>query len=179
MRTLVGEKVLPLGFEIGTGDPVIIPVNHLAVTGQTQMAGKTTTLEALVARSGLRAVAFVTKRGEGAFRGGRHIPPYFRERADWQFVAAVLEATLRERLKFERAWIMRASKGARTLADVQRNVREAMKTAKGISANVYFTLDEYLNIVVPQIDAVLRIGGAKELELEPGALGKEDLGIPR
>jgi hypothetical protein len=49
----------------------------------------------------------------------------------------VLKATLRERLKFERSWIMRACKGARTLADVRRNVRREMDKAKGLSADVY------------------------------------------
>jgi len=34
----------------------------LAVTGQTQQSGKTTTLEALISRSKLRALTFVTKR---------------------------------------------------------------------------------------------------------------------
>ena len=78
-----------LGFAVGTGAPVAVPVQHLAVTGQTQASGKTTTLEALVARSGLAAIAFVTKRHEGSFRGDHHrIAPYFRERADWQSVAS-------------------------------------------------------------------------------------------
>jgi hypothetical protein len=106
---------------------------------------KTTTLEALVARSGLAAIALVTKRAEASFTEGRTLPP-------WQFVSAVLEATLRERLKFERSWIMRACKGARTLADVQRNVRREMDKAKGLSADVYMTLDHYLDIVIPQIE---------------------------
>jgi hypothetical protein len=35
-----------LGYEIGTGEPVSIPLQHLAVTGQTQRSGKTTALEA-------------------------------------------------------------------------------------------------------------------------------------
>jgi hypothetical protein len=117
---------LHLGFEVGTGKPVEIPCRHMVVTGQTQEAGKTTTLEALISRSGLPAVAFVTKRGEQSFDDARRIEPYFRERADWQFVASVLEATMRERLKFERAWIMRASKGARTLADVHANRNSAL-----------------------------------------------------
>jgi hypothetical protein len=124
-------QAIHLGFEVGSGKAVEIPCRHMVVTGQTQEAGKTTTLEALISRSGLPAVAFVTKRGEQSFRTGpsgrapiRRIPPYFRERADWQFVASVLEATMRERLKFERAWIMRASKGAKTLADVQENVQD-------------------------------------------------------
>ena len=146
--------VIHLGYEIGGGAPVEIPLRHMVVTGQTQEAGKTTTLEALIARSGVKAVAFVTKRGEGSFAGAPIIEPYFREQADWQFVASILEASRGEKLKFERAWIIRASKGARSLADVQRNVRKAMETAKGLSADVYLTLDAYLEAVVPQIGAV-------------------------
>lgn len=156
---------LHLGYELGTGKPVSIPLRHMVVTGQSQEAGKTTTLEALIDRAGLPAIAFVTKRGEKAFAGARRVAPYFRERADWQFVASVLEAAMRERLKFERAWIMRASKGAQTLADVQRNVRELMKKAKGLSGDVYLTLDEYLEIVVPRVAAV---DFAPSLELVPG-----------
>lgn len=148
------SKAVQLGFEVGSGKPVSIPLRHMVVTGQTQEAGKTTTLEALISRANLPAVAFVTKRGERSFGDGRRIAPYFRERADWQFVASVLEATMRERLKFERAWIMRASKGARTLADVHRNVRRLMETAKGLSADVYLTLDAYLEIVVPRVASV-------------------------
>lgn len=153
------------GFEVDTGKPVAIPIRHMVVTGQTQEAGKTTALDALISRSGLRALAFLTKRGEGAFASSRSVPPYFRERADWQFVAALLEATLREKLKFERAWIVRASKGARSLAEVQRNVRTLMESSKGLSADVYLMLDEYLSIVVPQIEMA---SFAERIELEPG-----------
>src|SRR5436190_21226468 len=149
----MSHGTIHLGFEVGKGQAVEIPCRHMVVTGQTQEAGKTTTLEGLIARSGLPAVAFVTKRGEQSFSDGRRIDPYFRERADWQFVASVLEATMRERMKFERSWIMRASKGAKTLAEVQRNVRRLMKDAKGLSGDVYFTLNEYLDIVVPRVAA--------------------------
>lgn len=159
------SSTVQLGFEVGSGREVSIPLRHMVVTGQTQEAGKTTTLEALIARANLPAVAFVTKRGEQSFDVGRRIAPYFRERADWQFVASVLEATMRERLKFERAWIMRASKGARTLADVHRNVRKLMETAKGLSGDVYLTLDAYLEIVVPRV-ALVRF--ASTLDLAPG-----------
>jgi hypothetical protein len=117
------NNTIPFGFEVGTGAAVAIPIRHMAICGQTQEAGKTTALEALITRSGLRALTFVTKRGEGAFTTARRIDPYFREQADWQFVASILEASRGEKLKFERAWIIRASRGARTLADVQRNVR--------------------------------------------------------
>ena len=98
---------IPLGFELGTGKQISIPLRHTAVTGQTQESGKTTTLEALITRSGLRAVCFVTKRGERSFSTGRAIMPYFRESADWQFVESILEATMREGMKFNRSWVMK------------------------------------------------------------------------
>ena len=72
-----------LGFEIGTGAPVTIEPAHMAITGQTQQSGKTTTLEALVTRSNRTALTFITKRGEGSFATGRRVQPYFRDRADW------------------------------------------------------------------------------------------------
>jgi len=145
---------IPLGFEVGSGKPVGIPIRHMCVTGQTQEAGKTTTLEALIARSQLRALTFVTKRGEGAFLDGRPTAPYFREQADWRFVSSMLEAFLGERLKFERSWIMRATKGARTLADVRRTLTRLQEKAKGLNADVYMVLGEYLDELVPAIAAV-------------------------
>lgn len=157
--------VIHLGFEVGTGKPVSIPLRHMVVTGQTQEAGKTTTMEALIARAKLPALAFVTKRGEKSFNTGRRIEPYFRERADWQFVVSVLEATMRERFKFERSWIMRACKGASTLADVHQNVRVQAEKAKGLSGDIYLQLDEYLKIVVPRVASVRFASG---LDLVPG-----------
>lgn len=154
-----------LGYEVGTGKAVEIPLRHLAVTGQTQLSGKTTTLEALISRSGLRAVAFKTKRAEASFADVRTIPPYFRERADWQFVTSVLEAALRERVKFERGAIIRACKGTRTLADVHRNIQSAMPKARGINQEILERLNAYLEIVIPQIE---QLPYAKELSLAPG-----------
>jgi len=142
-----------LGYQLGSGEPVDIPLRHLVVTGLTQHAGKTTTLEALLTRAGVPAIAFKVKRGELDFLGAVPHAPYFRERADWQYVEAILEAALRERLRFERSWIMRACKGATTLRQVHDQVRHLLKSAKGIHESVYTTLDHYLALVVPQIQA--------------------------
>jgi hypothetical protein len=161
--------VIPLGFAVPSGDPVAIPVGHMAVVGQTQQAGKTTTLEACAARvpEDFAVLAFVTKRGEGGFTNGvRDVPPYFREQANWEYVSSILEATLRERMKFERSWIMRACKKAETLADVHRNVKTLMATAKGLSADIYYQLDHYLDKIVPQVKA---IGPFRPLTLTKGA----------
>lgn len=171
----MNSKTVRLGFEIGTGTPVDIPIRHTAVTGVTQEAGKTTALEALITRAGLQAVTFVTKRGEGSFAGARRIDPYFREQADWQFVASILEASRGEKLRFERAWIIRASKGARTLAEVHNNVRKAMESVKGLSADVYLTLDAYLEVVVPQIG---RTHWASTVRLQAGVNAMDLTGMP-
>jgi hypothetical protein len=158
-------KGVHLGYEVGAGVAVEIPLRHMVVTGQTQEAGKTTTLEAMIVRAKVKAIAFVTKRGEGSFSDARVVPPYFKEQADWKYVASILEASRGEKMKFERSWIIRASKGATSLADVHKNVRKALETAKGIHADVYLTLDAYLDDVVPLID---QVQWAKRIDLSPG-----------
>jgi len=50
----VTERIL-LGFEVGSGESVFLPLHHLAIFGMTQLSGKTTTLEALISRSDLKA----------------------------------------------------------------------------------------------------------------------------
>jgi len=140
-----------LGFEVGTGKAVEIPLKHMVVTGQTQEAGKTTALEALIVRSGLRAVTFVTKRGEGAFAGGRRLQPFFRERADWVFVSSLIDATLGEKNKLLRAWLMKVCRGTKTLAEVQHNVIAAKEKARGFSESIYTEIEGYLELVVPQL----------------------------
>lgn len=155
-----------LGYEVGTGAAIAVPLKHMAVTGQTQESGKTTTLEALITRSNLRAIAFVTKRGESGFDSGRQTLPYFEDRADWEFVESMLEATMSQRMKFERAWVVRACKGAKDLAGVQRNVRELMERSKrSMDADMYMLLNEYLEKVVPQIALLPRTSG---VNLQPG-----------
>jgi hypothetical protein len=164
-----------LGYEVGTGAPVDIPIAHMIVTGQTQLSGKTTTLEALVSRaSSMRALAFRTKRGEGAFVGqDRIIQPYFRQRTDWQFVASVLEAETREKMRFERAWIMKAVRGADSLAGVRRNLTKLQaKSKRSMDQDVYMVLGAYLDAVLP---VLARVTFADRVYLRQG-LSVVDLG---
>lgn len=160
----MNSRYIHLGFEVGSADPIVIPIRHMAVTGQTQESGKTTTLTALIARAGLPAIAFLTKRGEGEMPG-RKILPFFQERADWQFVQSILESTMKERMKFERAWIVRACQGAKTLADVQRNIVKLEGTARNaLSKDVYMLLGEYLDRVVPMIATLPKDEGGRAME---------------
>lgn len=158
MNEKMTSRTVHLGFEVGSAKPVEIPVRHMAVTGQTQESGKTTTLKALIARSGLPAIAFLTKRGEASMHG-RQILPYFEDRADWQFVQSILESTMREKMKFERAWIVRACKSAKCLADVLHRVTRLQEGAKNsLSQDIYMLLGEYLQKVVPLIASLPKIG---------------------
>ena len=142
-----------LGFEVGGGAPVSIPFHHLICCGLTRLSGKTTTLEALIARSGRRAIVFSTKRGEKEFEGATEVQPFYREHVDWVYVQSLLEAALTEKLKLERSWIIRVTHAAKTLDQVHANVREALETAKGFAQSMYTNLNAYFDLVLPQIHA--------------------------
>ncbi len=172
------KDTVRLGYEVGNGLPVDIPIRNTVVTGQTQESGKTTTLEAMIARSGRRAIGFITKRHERSFsNSARTIEPYFRERADWRFVASILEATMQEKFKFERPWIVRVCKGADTLAEVHANIRKAMAKARDGTANhnAYLMLDEYLKLVVP---VLAKVDWADKVALGPGLNVMDLRGLP-
>lgn len=131
-----------LGFEIGTGKRIEIPeTGHLAWFGQTQLSGKTTALEAIAFRGGLKAVAFITKQGEGGFLTGRTIPPYFSEPTNdeeqplWRWVKSILEASQQRKMNFEESWVIRACEDprqAKTLADVHQNIKDLISGEKGL-----------------------------------------------
>jgi hypothetical protein len=167
-----------LGYEIGSGEEVRVPYAHTVVCGQTQASGKTTTLEGMISRSqGKVAIAFATKQAESAFANARRIPPFFRDRADWQFVESILEAMMQERMKYERQWIIRVCKGANSLEEVAANTERALhgdgkhaKAASGYAAGMYLQLSEYFKLILPELKRLkLRMSREYlELDLMPG-----------
>ena len=156
-------KIL-LGYIVGTGMEVYLEDGQTVITGMTQLSGKTTALEALVTRGKVTAIAFLTKRGESGFRNQREIQPYFKEQKlgargprkhaliDWQYVSAILEAVMSEKMKLERSFIINACKGARSLEEVYKNIKEMKtKTRRGFDESVYTNLEAYFEIILPQI----------------------------
>lgn len=160
--------MIRLGFEIGTGDPVDVPLGHMVIVGQTQRAGKTTALEACAARSGAKCVAFVTKRGEGSFRLAREIPPYYEEHIDWRTVRALCEALTEEKWdKFQRQClrsVCRAGQAGKpgaknfaewpkpqTLEDVQKNVALALSKATGQRELIFGEIQDDLLTAIEEI----------------------------
>ena len=167
-----------LGYEVGTGRPVTVPLKHTAVLGQTQESGKTTTQEAMIIRSGLRAVAFITKRGEKSFRLSKPIPAFFRESISgpfWKYVSTIVEGALELKLGFqERGYLMMLCEenkktvttgtgkkkrqeiiyewgDAKSLADLQNNLKVAKNQLRGTAKMICIQLAEYLSQVMPEI----------------------------
>jgi hypothetical protein len=151
----MNDKIL-LGFEVNSGESVYLPLHHLAIFGITQLSGKTTTLEALISRSGLKALAFIVKRGEAGFTKYSLVTPYYKPRADWQFVEGLVNVALGEKVKYEpgmRYAIMRVCKGRKDLKEIQQRARELSKTDKSaFMRSVYEKLDSYLDIVIPELE---------------------------
>lgn len=151
-------KPITLGFEIGTGKEVVIKPAHLVVTGITNESGKTTCLTGLIKRAGVRAIIFRTKIGEKAISEGTIIPPYYKEEFDWEYASDLLEASRKEKLKFERSWIIKYSKNAKNILEFKANIDKALaddaagtKKIRELEKSVLVTLQAYLEKVLPEI----------------------------
>jgi hypothetical protein len=175
--------MIHVGFELVTGRPVHIPHGHMVIVGQTQRAGKTTALEACAIRSGLKCVAFLTKRGEGSFRLSREIPPYYEDHIDWRTLRALCEALTEEKWdKFQRQClrsVCRAGQSGRvgsksfvewpkpeTLDDVRNNVALALTKAGGQRELIFGEIQDDLASAAEEI-AKLKTKAAS-MELQPG-----------
>ena len=158
-----------LGFKVGTGEPVYMRLHHLAIFGLTQLSGKTTTLEALISRSGLKAIAFIVKRGESGFTKYNLVTPYYKPKANWQFVEGLVNVALGEKVKFEpgmRWAIIKVSKGAKDLREVKARAEEMLEKAKrDFQKQLFEKLITYLEIVVPELE---RWRFSDKLELTEG-----------
>jgi len=152
------SKRIKLGYELKTGTPIWIEPSHLIVTGLSQKAGKTTTLEAMIKRSGQKAIVFRTKIGEKSFLDGTVIPPFFRDRSDWQYIKALIEATMREKVgRMEQAKIIQISKktNGKSLLDFKKQVDQRLnEKINSFETDLLTNLQAYLDIVIPKLQTV-------------------------
>ena len=146
-------KSIKLGYEIETGKQIDIQPSHLIVTGVTQLSGKTTTLEALIKRSGLKAIIFKTKIGEKSFTEGTEVAPFFRDRSDYEFVRSLIEAYAKEKLFLEKGTLMMLCKGSASLIEIKNKVDERLAEGKlrGLKEEIHIRLQHYLENLIPQI----------------------------
>lgn len=144
---------IKLGYEVGSGKIIEISPSHLIVTGVTQLSGKTTTLEALIKRSGLKAIVFKTKIGEKSFSEGTVTAPFFRDRSDYEFVKSLIEAYAKEKLFLEKGTLMRLCKGSSDLIAIKKKVDDELAAgkARGLHEEILTRLQHYLENLIPQI----------------------------
>jgi esterase/lipase len=170
IKIITMKEKIKLGYEVGTGKEVFIDPAHLIVTGVTQEAGKTTTLETLIKNSKSKAIVFRTKIGEKSFLHGTIIPPFFVDRSDWQFVQGLVESTIKEKLNsFDRSRIINICKktGGNSLIKFKQKVDENLLKSKegGIEHSMLTNLQAYLEIVLPKLQSITF---SNKLELTDG-----------
>ncbi len=148
---------------------VSVPMHHMMITGITQLSGKTTAIEGLLSRMprDFTALVFRTKRNEVKFAGAHTAHPFYRPEVDWEYVRELLEAAMKQRLRFETSWIIRASKGASTLREVYANVQRELDSGKlrGIDESMYTNIGAYFDKILPQLE---EHPFASKLELSAG-----------
>jgi hypothetical protein len=146
------KNKVKFGYEIETGEEVEIPISHTVITGLTHEAGKTTALIGIGKRSGLKIIIFKTKIGEKAITEGTIIPPFYKETFDWEYASELLEASRKEKLKFERSWIIKYSKGANNLLEFKRNIDDALNgKLRELDKSVLISLQAYLDKILPEL----------------------------
>lgn len=137
------SKDILVGFECGTGEEVRIRPAHLFISGLTQKSGKTTTLEALVQRSGLSIISFITKPDEKCFDTGEHHKPFFQEKAEWKVVEKLFEAQLGEKMKDVRPKLIELCKREATLIAVKERIDNTLEKSKGTEKKSLILLQAY------------------------------------
>lgn len=148
-----------VGYEVGTGDPVYMAPKHTMIAGMTGDAGKTTAIEGIADRwPGQKFVVFLAKPGEQAFEDRRRIRPFFRQRAGWQYVEALIQASLGEKIKIVRTTLIKVCEGTKDLNQVFGNVSHRIaeydsKHRGGFEYDMLIQTREYLRQVLKELES--------------------------
>jgi hypothetical protein len=151
------EASILVGFECGTGKRIEIPLGHLFICGLTQESGKTTTLEALITRSGYPAIVFVTKPGEECFKDGKSLKPYFREDVEWKELEALFESLFEEKMKDIRVKLIELCelcKDENKLRNIKDKIDQALEDEKRKDRDKLILLQAYFKEVFKQLDEI-------------------------
>jgi len=122
-----------IGYEVGTGKEVRIPIFHILNAGQTQLSGKTTLMKTLAKQAveqGYKILVFDTKENFVDFENfGQEIPICLRETTDSLTILGLLESIMGRKLTMQYATLSRVSENAATFKDVLHNAEELEEKA--------------------------------------------------
>lgn len=124
-----------VGFEVGSGVEVEIPIFHTLTTGQTQLSGKTTVQKTLArALAGLdyKVLVIDTKENLEDYRGfGEEIPICLRESTDPLVLLPMLESIFQRRLPTGYYSVLcELTGGTKTYSEVIKRAKEKEKSAR-------------------------------------------------
>jgi len=158
-------KPILVGFECGTGKRIDITPAHLFISGVTQKAGKTTTLEALIHRSGFSAISFVTKPDEKCFENGHQHLPFFSEDVKWKELEGLFQSLLGgEKTTSLRAKIITLCKEEK-LSSVLNKINDELNNEKVKQEDKLILIKTYIEDVFEQLE---NVDYTSELKLKDG-----------
>jgi hypothetical protein len=169
-------------YRVPTGEPVDLPLHHLAAFGVTEYSGKTTLIEAAIMAAQYRGLTFRTKRGELGFEGATRLPIYFEDKGltHWRNLEGLMSATFNERIEREpgiRYAVQQVCKQpapAETLQQVFERAQEKQREFKAgtFKEEIFGKLVNYLEEILPQLR---RIPYTDRLEMGESGLYMMDL----
>jgi hypothetical protein len=168
------------------GERFCIPRGHTVFTGMSHISGKTTAEEAVFSRlpdtdPPYRVLVFLTKRGEKTFQDSHNVKPYFKINFGWEYLESLMASAMKEKLKFERAWIIKLAKMT-TQEMTYRKAPEASalmiareilgkmiadKKTRDFDRNIYIVLAAYMDKILPVLRTAM-LEWSQTLQLEPG-----------
>jgi hypothetical protein len=151
-----------VGPEVGVANHVEIPVFHMAITGQTQLSGKTTAIKTLAVRAvdlGYKILIFDTKETGREYAGfGDEIPACMRETTDSFILIGLLESIFQRRLTRYYATLDRLAEGVGSFDDVIERGKELEQRTRSPflkdAARVLYKLMERLRYETAKVETV-------------------------
>lgn len=116
-----------VGYEVGTGKAVKVPIFFMLVTGQTRLSGKTTILKALAKQAvdkGFKILVIDSKTNITDYEGfGQEVPICLQESTDSLVLIGLLESLFQRKITKWFATLTHITEGASTFADVIENAK--------------------------------------------------------
>ena len=116
-----------IGYEVGTGKPVKVPVFFMLVTGQTRLSGKTTFLKAVAkqaVKQGYKVLVLDSKTNLADYEGfGEDVPVCLKQSTDSLILLGLLESIFERKITRDYSTLTRITEGAKTFEDVITNAK--------------------------------------------------------
>ena len=156
-RIKIKKEFVKVGYELGTGTEVKIPMSHTIVTGVSQHSGKTTAIEGIVNRlpEQYKVVVFNTKPDEQCFKGN-NIPLFFKYSRNWQFIEGLLSLSLGKKLNDKYvSLIISYSENTKSMEGFYLNICEGLHKTKIIGdRDVLTVMKAQLEIIMPKLEQI-------------------------